>query len=112
MNLLNDSNKRTGSFSHTSTGQSWGSWSYELLCAMPSYQREWDTNHPLDSVVQPGLPTPILKFSKCCSKVSQESVAVLTENSRVTGYINYSFTMGSVLLKELKNTARAKVTED
>lgn len=30
----------------------------KLLCTMPPYQREWDTNHPLDLAVQPEVPTP------------------------------------------------------
>lgn len=46
------------------------------------------------------------KFSKCCSKVSQESVAVLAGASRAIGCINYHglpcFTMGFVLLERAK----------
>lgn len=59
-------------------------------------------NHPLDFAVQPELPTPRSKFSKCCNKVSQESGVVLAEASRAIGCINYSFTTGFLLLEELK----------
>jgi len=65
--------REQAAFSHASTLLHRVWWCYRPLRAVPPYPKEQDTHHPLDLVVQPGLPTPTWKFFNCYSKISHES---------------------------------------